>query len=539
VVDHFKVLIFICAICGNLFSQNRTVDSLKLILSSIESKPDQNLKQCDVLMQLAEIADEGQWQNFNEQLIGICTTQIGAHPDKEKKYLKFLASGYNNRGADAIQKGKLKEAIANFSISVLYFKEIHDNKGLANSIQNLASTYLEMGDKPNAIKYYEEGKQIAELEGDTATIMGCLNYKASILRELGNFGKALDDLAHCLRLAEQTGNIQFRTFALNNMAQIYEIQKDTAASNKYFLEAYNLQMEKGDRYGQAIALINMSTVAQNRSDHRTALKYMLNALKLLDLNTQKQIYVAAINNIGQVYRKMDRSDSALYYLLKAVDLLKGDEGRPFTSSIMNNISMNYIRKNEYAKAQTYALEALKIAQEYRVVEDQMNASYSLYMVSKSKFDHKNALQHYESFIKLKDSLNNENNRKAGIRSQLKYEYEKQAAADSVAHAKETDIKNAELAKQKAEIRAKKNQQYALFGGLFGVCVFGVFMYNRFKVTQKQKMVIELQKEIVEEQKKLVEEKQKEILDSIHYARRIQMAQIPSEKRVAKLLENRK
>jgi hypothetical protein len=99
-----------------------------------------------------------------------------------------------------------------------------------------------------------------------------------------------------------------------------------------------------------------------------------------------------------------------------------------------------------------------------------------------------------------------------------------------------NIKNAELARQKAEIRAKKNQQYALFGGLFGVCVFGVFMYNRFKVTQKQKMVIESQKEIVEEQKKLVEHKQKEILDSIHYARRIQMAQIPSEKRVGKSLD---
>jgi hypothetical protein len=37
----------------------------------------------------------------------------------------------------------------------------------------------------------------------------------------------------------------------------------------------------------------------------------------------------------------------------------------------------------------------------------------------------------------------------------------------------------------------------------------------------------------------VEEKQKEILDSIHYARRIQMAQIPSEKSVFKKLEKLK
>jgi len=35
---------------------------------------------------------------------------------------------------------------------------------------------------------------------------------------------------------------------------------------------------------------------------------------------------------------------------------------------------------------------------------------------------------------------------------------------------------------------------------------------------------------------LGEEHQKEILDSIHYAKRIQMAQIPSEKRVKNILE---
>ena len=150
-------------------------------------------------------------------------------------------------------------------------------------------------------------------------------------------------------------------------------------------------------------------------------------------------------------------------------------------------------------------------------------------------NYKDAINYYELFVQMNDSVNNDKIRKASIKSQLKYEYEKQAAADSVAHAKESEIKNAELAKQSAEIKAKKNQQYALFGGLGLVMIFAGFMFNRFKVTQKQKSVIEKQKVEVEEQKKLVEEKQKEIVDSIHYARRIQMAQIPSEKQVAKSL----
>jgi hypothetical protein len=160
-----------------------------------------------------------------------------------------------------------------------------------------------------------------------------------------------------------------------------------------------------------------------------------------------------------------------------------------------------------------------------------NVANQLYESYKSIGNHRRSLENYELYIRMRDSINNETNRKASIKSQLKYEYEKQAAADSVEHAKASEIKNVELEKQRVEIKAKQNQQYALFGGLGLVIVFAGFMFNRFKVTQKQKKIIEHQKEIVEEQKKLVEEKQKEVLDSITYARKIQMAQIPSDKRI--------
>ncbi|HXC04135.1 MAG TPA: SpoIIE family protein phosphatase, partial [Bacteroidia bacterium] len=53
-----------------------------------------------------------------------------------------------------------------------------------------------------------------------------------------------------------------------------------------------------------------------------------------------------------------------------------------------------------------------------------------------------------------------------------------------------------------------------------------FMYNRWRITRKQKGIIERQKIIVDEQRILVEEKNKDITDSITYARRIQQAKLP-------------
>jgi hypothetical protein len=58
------------------------------------------------------------------------------------------------------------------------------------------------------------------------------------------------------------------------------------------------------------------------------------------------------------------------------------------------------------------------------------------------------------------------------------------------------------------------------------------MYNRFRVTRKQKAIIESQKEIVEE-------KQKEIMDSIRYAKRIQRSLLPLESTIEKTLKKLK
>ena len=64
-----------------------------------------------------------------------------------------------------------------------------------------------------------------------------------------------------------------------------------------------------------------------------------------------------------------------------------------------------------------------------------------------------------------------------------------------------------------------------------VGVFAVFMFNRFRITQKQKAVIEEQKVLVDKAYETLHEKNKEVMDSILYAKRIQTALITSEKSI--------
>ncbi|MEO6304978.1 MAG: hypothetical protein ABIP51_17585, partial [Bacteroidia bacterium] len=122
--------------------------------------------------------------------------------------------------------------------------------------------------------------------------------------------------------------------------------------------------------------------------------------------------------------------------------------------------------------------------------------------------------HYKQFIIYRDSLNNESTRKASIRSQLNYEFEKKEAV-----IKEQQEKERVVAEEKN--RFQQIVIFSVIAGLLLVIIFAIFISRSLRVTKQQKLIIE--------------EKQKEILDSIRYAKRIQTSLLPSEKYLAKHL----
>jgi serine phosphatase RsbU (regulator of sigma subunit) len=132
------------------------------------------------------------------------------------------------------------------------------------------------------------------------------------------------------------------------------------------------------------------------------------------------------------------------------------------------------------------------------------------------------------YTQLRDSAVNESNRKATMQRYLRYNYDKKAAADSIRNLEEKKVSAAQIAAQRSALKQEQTQRYALYGGLSLLIVFGIFIFNRFKVTQKQKHIIEIKNKETEEQKVLIEEKQKEIVDSINYARRIQYALLAND-----------
>jgi hypothetical protein len=168
-----------------------------------------------------------------------------------------------------------------------------------------------------------------------------------------------------------------------------------------------------------------------------------------------------------------------------------------------------------------ASEALKLAEEIDAANEILSSLKVLYLNYRIRGEYKASLLYFERFHQLTDSLKNEDSKNELIRKEYEHDYEMRAFEDSIARSKESEIKNLEIAEQKAQLELKKNQQILLFGGLSLFVIFFIVVYRRYQISRKQNMIIEKQKGIVEE-------KHREITDSINYAERIQRSFLATE-----------
>jgi type II secretory pathway component PulM len=134
---------------------------------------------------------------------------------------------------------------------------------------------------------------------------------------------------------------------------------------------------------------------------------------------------------------------------------------------------------------------------------------------------------------LKDSIFSEDSRQQLVRQEMNFEFEKKEAVAQAEHKKELESQAA-IADEKA--RKQKMVLGMVAFGLVLVLAFSMIIFRSLRITRRQKLEIELQKNETQRQKELVEVKQKEILDSIHYARRIQHSLLPTETYISRRLE---
>lgn len=465
--------------------QAAATHSLKVLLA----KAKHDTTRCRILNEMIEAeTDDNIWPQYNDQLKALAENNLHKkdHPASlTKVYKKYLAAAYNNIGYFKMNLGDLTQTLDFYLQSLQIQEEIDDKEGMVSTLINIGFIYESQGNIPLALDFYHKSLKI------------------------------------CAQIKDKVGEAN----ALNNIAVIYQKQSDAKAL-EYYQRSLTIYNELHDEIGISSSYNNLGSIYELKKDPLKALEYYTKSLEIKEKLGNKRGIAESLNNIGSVYRSQGNNDKALEYYMKSLKLMQELDNKYGIATTYSNIGNLYLAQNKLPKALEYGLKAMELSKQIAYPERIQGAANLLTAIYRKTGNYQKALEMFELNIVMRDSMNSQQNKKASIKNQFRYEYEKKAAADSIRVAEEKKVIAVQL-------KQEKTQRYALYGGLALVALFGAFMFNRFRVTQRQKVLIEIKEKETQQQKKLVEEKQKEIVDSITYAKRLQEAILPPQEFVDK------
>lgn len=363
-----------------------------------------------------------------------------------------------------------------------------------------------------------------------------LNTQGTSFYLQGNMARAIDYYRKSLKIKEEIDDKQGMASTLNNIGLIYSDQKDFKRALVYLNRCLDLDKSRKDTLSTGTTLANIGRVYLSMKQSDKALKHFQQALPLLEKFEDNRSIAAVISNIGVIYSGRGELEKARKYQEQSLALRQALGDQLATSYSLSLLANVYRKKGEYQKALQLGLESMDIANKMHSKDQRKESAESLWRTYKAMKLYNKSLEMFELYITLRDSIDTEENRKEVIRQEFQYNYDKQTALDSAIFAQKAALaeariarKDAESDKKDAELAANRREEYALFGGLALLILFAGFIYHRFRISQKQKHIIELQKKEVEVQIVRIAEAHKEITDSLHYAKRIQSAILPSPK----------
>ncbi|PHR49928.1 MAG: hypothetical protein COA32_02000 [Fluviicola sp.] len=461
---------------------------------------------------------------------------------KEHNLKNELACGYKS-------KASVFEIDKNPDSAIVYLNKALEIKKNSDDVHEAARLFLKLGENykdlflfDEAIEKYNLAIEILKNTKDQLSLAMAYNNIANIHVHRGKIKEAIKYLTKTLKIYEN----QEYTFgvqkALSNIGNIYYDQQDYSEAFNYYNKSYQINKEENfekESIGSLIGLGNTYHMLEEIDSAETA---YLNAIDLLQTYPNKYDEALLFNNLGNLYyetganelkeqngkKNFEVLDKSVNYHQKAYSIQKEINDIVGMSYSLSSIAEVYYLEGNQEKAIEFGEKALNLAKEGESITDIKYVSFFLYEVYKIYNKPTKALEMYELYVETRDKLINQSNQEEIVRQKLKYEYEKKSFQDSLKAAQEKEFIEKELQLSDLKLEKEKSIRYSLLVGLGLVLLFGILMYNRFKVTRRKNKIIEAQKRVVDV-------KNKEIIDSINYAKRLQDAILPPNKLITSYL----
>ncbi|MCC7331917.1 MAG: tetratricopeptide repeat protein [Flavobacteriales bacterium] len=418
--------------------------------------------------------------------------------------------------------------------AILIIDQIIRNNNLKDSalydvIESAGDAYWHKSDYTQSIQYYKKAHELAFKINNKPRIAKGYSNLGYLYKEIAQYDKAIEYLKKAMEIALENNFSNHYLITSTYLANVYGEIKQYELANRILKDALNKVLAIQDSSSVAVILNNLGSNYLKSNQLDTAEYYYKKALEIDRRNNNtKEVAINQIS-LAEIYYRKGNYKESLRAAFESEQIFQNYKVSAELSSNLLIIAKAYLELGNREKTLNYMNEAVLLTEKVNAL-GVTTATYGDMSLIYSKLGiMDSAFKYLELYSELNDSI---------FRLEGTTKIAQMAAQiDLSKKEKEIELLSAEKKMQLMELKNQRNKQYFLYGGILFLLIFAGVMYNRFKITQQQKRIIEVQKVETEKQKQIVEEKNKEISDSIIYAKRIQEAILPSRYSLTEHLKN--
>jgi len=331
-----------------------------------------------------------------------------------------------------------------------------------------------LADLPNGIDYYLKERTLSDSIKYIKGLANSYSGMGEIHIEQSDDKVAMEECMKALSLYKNTNDSDGTANVENDIGELYIHNKQDSMSRVYLLASYNIFEHLHDTARMEYPLMDLGHICNTEGNYNDALAYFTTAGKYEQISGDLDGLSECLINMAEVYLKMGKGTEAIQFGKKSLDVA----------------------------LKIYSVSDIGVA-------ERMLSTIYLQIGDPAK-----ALEYFKMYASLRDSAYGPESIKKAIDLEKNYEFKMKQDLEKAQQDKKEVMEQAEV--------KKRNIMLGAIGVvLLLVMIFLVILFNRFKITERQK--------------KIIGEKNKEIVDSINYAQRIQRSMLPDMSNINKEL----
>ncbi len=422
-------------------------------------------------------------QSFQACIEGLVQAQELNNKEKQAYFNNML-------GILSRRSGDCEQAIAYYTSALEINRAINDSTGISRNYNNLSICYQILGNFNAAFDALENSLSIKVNLNDTLGQANIYLNMGNAYEEISNYEKAFETYLKAKEYYHSIGRTDMVANTLFNIGLVYQELNDIDKALEYYGDASQVADEGGMPELLALLYQNVGNLYSGIGNNEQAIYYQRMALnKFYEL---EMVYSAAeaLLNMGIIFSENGKIDSAEHYYNKALEFAEQSGESNISTDVYIELGKTKTQRNDFSSSEYYLNKAKLLTEKDGDIKARSNVYKSFYELYKKSGRTNLALENYEQYSILKDSINKSEQEQSIAKYTLRYDFQMQE--DSI------DLLNKDIQLQQADID-NAHSQTKLMRLVTAFLLLGTIgVLYLFNFTRKKNRIISVEKERSEE-----------------------------------------